>query len=248
MFYRLKYYHFLVVIISTVIVLTGWLILHDRNEIYLYAWERPESFSFLGKNSNVTVVFYAGDVVTKDGKATVTPRRNSLFIPTGIKSFPLIRIDSFDSPSNLVANIDKISDFIVNICEPYEEGQLDFEARTSEYDFYLGLMDKIRAALPDKKVSVTALASWCSGKGLLDDLYTQVAVPMLYRMGRDGTAIKNGEVGYWFLSNSKCNDSIALSIDELDFDHSRYSNGKSIHFFNPRPLNEDSYKKALSHL
>lgn len=213
-------------------------------KVYLWAWERPEDFSFLNKSSNVAVVFYAGDVVVKDGKATTTLRRNPLFIPDGIKSFPLIRIDSFDSPDNLIANIDKISDFIVKICSSFKECQIDFEARISEYDFYLKLMDKIRVTLPNKEISVTALASWCDDKSFLDSFPANIAIPMLYRMGKDSDAIKRGEVGSWFLSNSKCSDTIALSTDELDFDHSRYSKGKSIYIFNPESWSEDTYKKV----
>lgn len=221
---------------------------NNYSKIYLWAWERPENFSFLKEYSNTTIVFYAGDIVIKGGKATTNLRRNPLFIPNNVKSFPLVRIDSFDSPSNLVANTDKISDFIIKICGLYKECQLDFEARTSEYDFYLGLMNKIRTILPDKKISVTALASWCSGKSFLDNLATDKAVPMLYRMGKDSSKIKKEAVGKWFLSNLKCGDSIALSVDELDFNPRRYMRGRSVYLFNSNPWTEESYKSTLSHL
>ncbi len=219
----------------------------SSNLVYLYAWERPEDFSFLDENSKTTIVFYAGDLVIKDNKIFSTLRRNLLNIPDGLNHFPLIRIDSFESPDVLMANIDQALDFIVRICYGFNDCQIDFEARTSEYEFYSALLDRVEKALPDKNISITALASWCSGE-ILNDLSIKNAVPMLYRMGKDSKNIKDGSVGKWFLSNNKCSDSIALSVDELDFDPREYIRGKSVYLFNPEPWTKDSYQKALSYL
>ena len=244
---RIKQNWVLAIIILVSMATIGWLIFYNPNKIYLYAWERPEDFSFLNERSDTTVVFYAGDVVIKDKKVFTTIRRNRLTIPDGIRHFPLVRIDSFESPNILMSNIETISDFIVKICVGFKECQIDFEARTSEYEFYKALLNGIKDALPDRNISITALASWCSGD-MLDDLSIKTAVPMLYRLGRDNKNIKNGSVGKWFLSNSKCSDSIALSVDELDFDPRRYMRGKSVYLFNPEPWTEDLYKNTLSHL
>ncbi len=215
--------------------------------IYLYAWERPEDFSFLDKNQNTNIVFYAGDIVIKNNKIITSLRRNKMIIPDGIKEIPLIRIDSFESPNVLIDNTDRTSDFIIKICSGFDECQIDFEARTSEYAFYSALLDKVRESLPNKNIVITSLASWCSGD-LLNSFPVNNAVPMLYRMGKDGKDIKSGTVGNWFLSNPKCSDSIALSVDELDFNPRQYMRGKSVYLFNPEPWTRDSYKETLSYL
>lgn len=247
-FNKLKQNWIPVIIVLVSIATVKWLIFYNQREIYLYAWERPEDFSFLDKDSYTTIVFYAGDVVIKNNKAVFNLRRNQLIIPEGIKHFPLVRIDSFDSPDALVKNEAEIASFVINICGLYKECQIDFEARTSEYNFYINLMNKVRAVLPNNKISATALASWCSSPSFIDNLSADIAVPMFYRMGRDAFKIKSGEVGSWFLSNSKCSDTIALSVDELDFNPRRYMRGKSVYLFNPDPWTRDSYKKTLSHL
>lgn len=242
--FKLK--HFLIVggIVAAVFLFVYF---HSENQIYLYAWERPENLSFLNAKSNTAVVFYAGDIVIKNGNAINNLRRNRLTIPDGIKKIPLVRIDSFESPNVLLDNIDPVSNFVIKICSGFADCQIDFEARTSEYEFYSDLLSKIKNALPDNNISITALASWCSGN-LLDDFSVQNAIPMLYRMGKDAKVIKDGTVGKWFLSNSKCGGNIALSVDELDFNPRRYMRGRSVYLFNPEPWTSDSYKRTLSYL
>lgn len=220
----------------------------SSKQVYLYAWERPEDFSFLKNSSNTSVVFYSGDIVIKNKRALINFRRNPLSIPDGIRSFPLIRIDSFDSPNNFESNLSLMSDFIVKICKSHHECHIDFEARTSEYPLYAELLKNVSSQLPDTKILITALASWCSGQSWFDDANFEAAIPMFYRMGKDSLAIKKGSVGSWFLSNPKCSDNIALSTDELDFNPRKYMRGRSVYLFNPAPWTEESYKNAISYL
>ncbi|MDO8467321.1 MAG: hypothetical protein Q7S83_04270 [bacterium] len=224
------------------------LIVLSNKSIYLYAWERPEDFSFLKNSSNTSVVFYAGDVVIKNKRALINFRRNPLSIPDDIQSFPLIRIDSFDSPNNFESNLSLMSDFIVKICKSYRECHIDFEARTSEYSPYSELLKIVDSELPNTKILITALASWCSDQSWFDDANFEAAIPMFYRMGKDSLAIKKGSVGSWFLSNPKCSDNIALSTDELDFNPRRYMRGRSVYLFNPNQWTAESYKNVISYL
>jgi hypothetical protein len=240
--------NWIIICIGGVVAAPVFIYTHSSSQIYLYAWERPEDFSFLKDQSGVGIVFYAGDIVIKDNKIDTILRRNSLKIPDGLKSIPLIRIDSFDSPDVLNKNKDNITKFIIQICGSFRECQIDFEARTSEYDFYINLMDGVHTALPNTKISATALASWCSSPSFIDNLSANIVVPMLYRMGKDSSRIKGGDVGSWFLSNSKCSDNIALSTDELDFNHKRYSEGKSIYLFSPESWTRESFQKALEEI
>lgn len=70
--------------------------------------------------------------------------------------------------------------------------QLDMEARPSKREDWLALVRDIRAGLPPgMRLSVTALAWWCRSGAWLDSLAADEVVPMLFRMGRDGPALRN---------------------------------------------------------
>ena len=64
--------------------------------------------------------------------------------------------------------------------------QIDFDARSSEREFYRDLLADLRRELPPRvRLSITALASWCMGDNWLTGLPIDEAVPMLFRMGVD---------------------------------------------------------------
>jgi len=249
--FKISKTHIIVLVVVLILIILFLLGQFSRNkhDIYLYAWERPEDFSFLTENNKTSVVFYTGSIVIENGEAIITPRINSLFIPKNIESIPLVRIDSFDTPRSLNNNLLEMADFIVKICSSHKVCQIDFEARTSEYEFYSDLLENIHKSMPGTEISVTALASWCSSENnWLNDSSASEVIPMFYRMGKDSTRIKSGDVGKWFLSNPRCDKSIALSTDELDFDSSRYTKGKSIYLFNPKSWTKESLEKALAYL
>lgn len=63
--------------------------------------------------------------------------------------------------------------------------QLDMEAKPSHRLFYVSLMHEIKSKLPRSvRLSVTALAWWCTSADWLTDLPADEVVPMFFRMGR----------------------------------------------------------------
>jgi hypothetical protein len=62
--------------------------------------------------------------------------------------------------------------------------QLDFEAPVRQREAYRALVAEIRAALPAQvRLSITALAHWCTQGDWLDRLPVDEVVPMLYHLG-----------------------------------------------------------------
>ena len=111
--------------------------------------------------------------------------------------------------------------------------QIDFDATSSERDFYRALLHDVRAKLPDNlALSMTALASFCVGDRWLCDLPVDEAVPMIFRMGADDRTIKN------FLSSGEdfreplCQKSYGIAVDEpLDI---QFKPGRRVYVFNDR--------------
>src|SRR3989339_326524 len=206
------------------------ILFRSQRKIYLYAWNRNEDFKFLSdeKDRRISIVFYAGSVVIRDGGISYSRRKSHLEIPEDIYSFPVIRIDNFSSPGYMDANIREIAEFVVQQCKEASECQVDLDAKTSEYESYIKLIREIKEKLPEVRISITALASWCSSGSWLDKMPIDRAVPMLYQLGHDEAWIKKEMPGSWFLKNKICADDVALSTEEMNFSFNKYSRGKNI--------------------
>lgn len=233
----------LLIFFGGIIAVSIFIYANISNQIYLYAWERPEDLSFLGKNSDLGVVFYSGGIVIDRAGVKITPRVSSLKIPSGVESFPLIRVDNLSgSVAALESAGNGISSFISDLCRDYKKCQIDFEARPSEYEFYKGLLATVAKNIPKTRIAITGLASWCVGTAWFDQSPIDGVTPMLYRMGPTSRSFKGGATSKSLISNSLCYDSVALSVDELDLDLKKLKN-KDIYFFNPKPWTESDYNK-----
>jgi hypothetical protein len=103
--------------------------------------------------------------------------------------------------------------------------QIDFDAAVSERDFYRGLLQDLRAQLPDTvPLSMTALASFCIGDRWLEGLPVDEAVPMIFRMGADNTPVKNRLAAGYDFGEPLCRQSYGIALDEpleMKFEKSR---------------------------
>ena len=71
---------------------------------------------------------------------------------------------------------------------PGEFLQIDFEARSSQRDFFVKAVAALRQRLPDAVLSATALSSWCLHERWIQSLAVDEVVPMFFRMGPDRRA------------------------------------------------------------
>lgn len=219
-------------------------------KIYIWAWERTEDLRFL-KNSNITIVYYAGDVVIKNGEIDITPRRNMLFLPPNNPTIPLVRIDNFDKADVLDdQRLNDIKKFIVQICsiKGISGCQIDFDALTSERSFYTKLISAVKKEIPPNiPLSITALVSWCDKYSWLDKTEIDFAVPMFYRLGPDSTKIRNNRVGQTFMKAKKCQSAVGVATDE-QMPTRDYLQKKDIYFFNPQSWIKEKFAEQLQRL
>jgi len=109
--------------------------------------------------------------------------------------------------------------------------QIDFDAASSEREFYRGFLQDLRRQLPDTvPLSMTALASFCIGDRWLHDLPVDEAVPMIFRMGADDRNIKNMLSGGDDFREPLCQRSYGVAIDE-PFDMKR-DTSRRVYVFN----------------
>lgn len=225
---------------------------HHKNNIYVWAWERPEDLTFLENSTDtITVVYYAGDVVIQNGGMEIKLRRNKLFLPGDVSVMPLVRIDNFDNATALTEErMQAIQSFIVRICtvSGISGCQIDFDATVSERPVYAKLIAGVKKEIPiNIPLSITALVSWCDTFSWLDDTVIDYAVPMFYRLGPDRDQIQNDRVGQTFMKSKKCQTTVGISTDEK-IPIKKYWQGRDIYFFNPQPWTKEVFIQEIRKL
>lgn len=109
--------------------------------------------------------------------------------------------------------------------------QVDFEVRRSQRAILLDLLHDVRAGLPSRvRLSMTALASWC-GEDWLSAAPVEEVVPMLFRMGPTGEALKAALAAGGDLRDPRCRTALAVSTDAPI---ARSPTGRRVYFFSPR--------------
>jgi Protein of unknown function (DUF3142) len=188
--------------------------------VVLWAWERPEDLRGLDAN-RFAVAFLAQTLVLKGDDLVFNPRRQPLQVSPDTKMMAVTRIESSKVTGERAALSEAQKQKLVSlVIKTAQLGnvsaiQIDFDAASSERDFYKSLLQNLRAQLPDKMpLSMTALASFCIGDRWLRDLPVDEAVPMIFRMGADDRSIENALAGGDDFREPLCRQSYGVAIDE----------------------------------
>ncbi len=201
----------------------------------IWAWERPEDLRFLDPKE-FGVAFLAQTIfLDKDG-VSPKPRRQPLEVAPGTYMIAVTRIetnkDNFKRPSFDAAMLNKVAALIKSTRDlPDVKGiQIDFDAVVSERAFYRVLMREVRQQTPKGvTLSMTSLASWCTGDAWFNDFPVDEAVPMAFQMGADSdkikTYVRNGND--W--REPLCRGSYGFSLEEGRLDGLKP--GRRIYYF-----------------
>lgn len=211
---------------------------HHFPRVILWAWERPEDLKSLDPN-RFAVAFLAQTLILKDDDVILEPRRQPLDVSPETKLIAVTRIESQKTTGERAALIDsqrkKAVELIVRTTRLRSVSaiQIDFDATTSERDFYRALLHDLRAKLPDNvPLSMTALASFCIGDRWFKDLPVDEAVPMIFRMGADDPVVKSLLTSGEDFREPLCRKSYGIAIDEpLDV---KFKPDRRVYVFNHR--------------
>lgn len=189
--------------------------------LWLWAWERPEDFGFLGdENRPGYEIGVAQLVATARLHASGLEWRgqlNPVVLPSSLERMPVVRIET--DPGLDAKHLEQLRGDLTSALTQAVRGakrlQIDFDARASERPFYRSLLEHVRANLPpETRLSITALASWCLGDRWIDDLPIDEAVPMLFRMGTEGRLVQRHLEKGGDFSSPLCRTSFGVSTDE----------------------------------
>jgi hypothetical protein len=208
----------------------------------LWAWERPEDLRFLNSRRYgvavlaQTLVLEADDVIQK-------PRYHPLLVSPDVKVVAVTRIEPQRSkaqrPSLSASQTARVTQLIRKTLElpNVSAVQIDFDATTSEREFYRSLLRELRAKLPDETpLSITALASFCVGDRWIKDLPIDEAIPMAFRMGTDSTRIRAMLADGHDFRGELCQRSYGIALDEPL--SARFDPSRRVYVFNSRAWKE----------
>ncbi len=196
----------------------------------VWAWERPEDLEFLDSRE-FAVAFLAQTLTLKGDDVVFKPRRQPLKVAPETRLIAVTRIESQKTTGTRTA-LDEVQraevvDLVLKTLELKNVSavQIDYDAATSEREFYRTLLQELRKRLPDDvPLSMTALASFCVGDRWLQDLPVDEAVPMIFRMGADDRTIKSFLARGNDFHEPLCRHSYGTAVDEpveTKFDRSR---------------------------
>lgn len=206
--------------------------------VVLWAWERPEDLKSLDRN-RYAVAFLAQTLVLKNDEVIFDPRLQPLDVSPETKLMAVTRIESQKTTGQRAALSDaqrtKAVELILRASQLRNVSaiQIDFDATSSEREFYRALLHDLRARLPQNMpLSMTALASFCVGDRWLSDLPVDEAVPMIFRMGADDRTIKSLLASGEDFREPLCQKSYGIALDEpLAM---QFKPGRRVYVFNHR--------------
>lgn len=211
-------------------------------KVILWAWERPEDLQFLDSR-RFGVAFLAQTLELQGDDVVFRPRRQPLKVAPETTLIAVTRIESRKitgrSASLNAAQRAQLVSLVVRTLDlrNVRAIQIDFDAVTSEREFYRALLQDLRQQLPDNiPLSMTALASFCVGDPWIKGLPVDEAVPMMFRMGTDNNSIRQMLAAGKDFRDPLCRRSYGVAADEpvaMDFDPSR-----RLYVFNVRPWTE----------
>src|SRR5262245_44830739 len=214
--------------------------------IFLWAWERPVDLRFIDTDK-VGVAYLARSITLRADEVVTRPRLQPLLLPEHARVIAVTRIETDRSRKPALSNgqRDRLTTVISELAAlpNVSEIQIDFDATQSQRQFYRELLTGLRRQLPrDKRLSITALASWCMSDNWISDLPVDEAVPMLFRMAVDGKQIITRLNAGDDFSEPLCRRSYGISLDEAQ---PKLFPARSIYIFNPDAWTEESVREIV---
>jgi hypothetical protein len=188
--------------------------------IILWAWERPENLEFLD-SQRFGVAFLAQTLTLTAADVVLKPRHQPLKVSPTTKLIAVTRIESLKQTGTraglTVAQRERLVTLIKRTLElpGVSAIQVDFDAVSSEREFYRGVLGELRQEIPNNiPMSMTALASFCIGDPWLTGLPVDEAVPMVFRMGADDKKIRSFLIADNDFVEPLCQTSYGIALDE----------------------------------
>jgi len=214
----------------------------------IWAWERPEDLRFLDAKE-YAVAFLAQTIFLEGDSVVPKHRQQPLDVTPGTYIIAVTRIETNKASGKHPAFSEGQQRRVVLLIKStldlpdVKAIQIDFDAVVSERGFYRSMIKDLKSQLPaDVPLTMTSLASWCTGDAWFNEFSVDEAVPMAFQMGTDEEKIKT------FLRNGNdwneplCRGSYGISVDDpLGV---QLKPGRRIYYFKNSPWGKEDLKKT----
>ena len=205
----------------------------------LWAWERPEDLRFAGPEATIAVL--AGSVTLSGDAVLAAPRRQPALLRSEQNHIAVVHVE-IDRHKPLAWSAAQRQEAVAAALAYAADRpavQLDFEVRESERQILLDLVGDLRAGLgTGRRLSMTALASWCDTESWIEAAPVDEIVPMLFRMGPGGVALKRRLAEGGDFRDRRCRSAIGIATDTPP---DGLPAGRRLYVFNPRRWNAADY-------
>ena len=211
----------------------------------LWAWERPEDLRFAGADTTIAVL--AGSITLSGDAVLAAPRRQPALLRPDQKRIAVIHVE-IDRHKPLAWTAAQRQEAVAAALAyaadlPAQSVQLDFEVRESERQVLLDLVGDLRAGLgADKRLSMTALASWCDTEHWIEAAPVDEIVPMLFRMGPGGEGLKRRLAAGGDFREKRCRRAIGIATDTPP---AGLPPGRRLYVFNPHRWNAADFATLI---
>lgn len=210
----------------------------------VWAWERTEDLRWLPADTGIAYV--ATSIMLQGDEALVRPRSAPLFLPSHAAVVPVLHVDVSwrKPPKQTDAQLERVVTELLRVAQRGNSKvvQLDFEVGRSQRPFLGKAMAEIRRRLPpDFALSMTALASWCMDDYWLPAQHADEVVPMAFRMGDGGDALRARLEGRGF-RRPYCRAAVGHATDEPLVRTPASRN----YYFSPKPWTAARWQAVLS--
>jgi hypothetical protein len=215
--------------------------------VMVWAWQRPADLTFIDPH-RVGVALLVKTIYLRGNGELTQPNVNGVRVPSGTWVMACARIET-DSDHPPVLSSQQARDVAVKLASlaRYPDAkavQIDFDATTSQRSFYRDLLIELRRQLPRAvPLSITALASWCTGGDWIGQLPVSEAVPMLFQMGPDRTSMLLRLESHEDFPELLCRKSVGTSTDES---MPWLPAGRRLYIFNREVWTKDSFDKVMA--
>lgn len=214
--------------------------------LVLWAWERPEDLRAAGPG--VEVAAMTGFIDLSGDRLRARGRRFPLLVDPGARRIAMVHIQ-IDTKARLQWSPElrarTAAAVLAYARTPNVDAvQVDFEVRASQRPVLLDVLHDVRGGLPPGvRLSMTALASWCETETWLGDAPVDEVVPMVFRMGPGGAALKAKLAAGGDFALPRCRRAIGVS---LDAPLAHIPPDRRLYLFNPRSWTPADIAAALT--
>ncbi|WP_417904671.1 hypothetical protein [Candidatus Tisiphia endosymbiont of Micropterix aruncella] len=217
---------------------------HDKTpNLTLWSWHRSDDLLFI--DNNTAIASLIATIYIDLDKIKIMPRTNTLTTAANSFIIPVFRLEMQAKGKLNAKSLTDLSNIILSASKPRQLIQLDFDATYNQRKIYSQLIETL--VKNNRKISITALSSWCMFDNWIDKLSIEYAVPMVYQGRRENQDIRR--VKKFFTDNKnwrskKCQNYIGLMTDDVLTVPTNFN----IFLFNKDKWNKETYYKITKNI